>query len=235
MRCFIFGSGRLVLHQLQPDIPLYNESILFRLTGKLIALEQSLNEIIRRHEILRTRFQVVEGQPCKSSPHLTLTLPDLQEIRSIEQETKVKQVATQDLAIPSTSAEDTTAGHPAAVERGACHALDHASHYLRWLVGKSSSRASSTLPSFLQRVHPASTADSVCRFCTLAAVKWRVRTSLAYGSSNLTLPQCWDCPQTIRLLFKLSVAREKPDTPQPLTGALKSLSQQEGKPCSLCC
>jgi len=36
MRCFIFGSGKLwVLHQLQPDIPLYNESILFRLTGKL--------------------------------------------------------------------------------------------------------------------------------------------------------------------------------------------------------
>jgi len=44
----------------------------------------------------------------------------------------------------------------------------------------------------------------------------------------LTLPPCWDCPQTIRdLLFKLSVAREKPDTPN-LTGALKSLSQQEG-------
>jgi len=46
------------------------------------------------------------------APTLTLTLPvvDLQEIRSIEQETKVKQVATQDLAIPSTSARTTTAG-----------------------------------------------------------------------------------------------------------------------------
>jgi len=93
------AQERLWVHQLQPDIPLYNESILFRLTGKLnrVALEQSLNEIIRRHEILRTRFQVVEGQPVQIiAPHLTLTLPvvDLQEIRSIEQETKVKQVAT---------------------------------------------------------------------------------------------------------------------------------------------
>jgi len=62
-----------VLHQLQPDIPLYNESILFRLTKlNRVALEQSLNEIIRRHEILRTSSQVVEGQPVQIiAPTLT--------------------------------------------------------------------------------------------------------------------------------------------------------------------
>jgi len=74
MRCFYLWLRKgWVLHQLQPDIP-YNESILFRLTGKLnrVALEQSLNEIIRRHEILRTRFQVVEGQPVQIiAPTLT--------------------------------------------------------------------------------------------------------------------------------------------------------------------
>jgi amino acid adenylation domain-containing protein len=89
-----------ILHQLQPDIPLYNESILFRFTGQLnsTALEQSLNEIIRRHEILRTSFQVVEGQPVQIiAPTLTLTLPvvDLQELPETEQGTKVQQLASQ--------------------------------------------------------------------------------------------------------------------------------------------
>jgi len=104
---------------------------------------------------LRTRFQVVEGQPVQIiAPTLTLTpVVDLQEIRSIEQETKVKQVATQDSSHPFDLSEDHYCGAPAAVEReGACHALDHASHYLRWLVTESLlPRASSTLPSFLQR------------------------------------------------------------------------------------
>ncbi|MGB7443478.1 MAG: condensation domain-containing protein, partial [Coleofasciculaceae cyanobacterium] len=37
-----------ILHQLNPELPTYNESILFRLVGKLdiFALEQSFNEII---------------------------------------------------------------------------------------------------------------------------------------------------------------------------------------------
>jgi len=104
MRCFYLwlrkGCGFSTSCNL---IPLYNESILFRLTGKLnrVALEQSLNEIIRRHEILRSLSG--RRRPTRANrPHLTLTLPvvDLQEIRSIEQETKVKQVATQDSSHP---------------------------------------------------------------------------------------------------------------------------------------
>jgi amino acid adenylation domain-containing protein len=49
-----------------------------RLTGRLdvAALEQSLNEIVRRHEALRTTFTVIDGQPMQViAPRLPLTLP----------------------------------------------------------------------------------------------------------------------------------------------------------------
>jgi amino acid adenylation domain-containing protein len=48
-------------------------------------LEQSLNEIVRRHEILRTTFPIVEGQPIQQIlPNLTVPLSviDLQHLRS---------------------------------------------------------------------------------------------------------------------------------------------------------
>ncbi len=55
------------LEQLEPGNPFYNVPIAVHLTGKLNAatLEQSLNEIIKRHESLRTSFAVVEGQPVQ--------------------------------------------------------------------------------------------------------------------------------------------------------------------------
>ncbi len=88
------------LHQLQPDFPLYNESSLFRITGNLnsVALEQSINEIIKRHEILRTAFQTINGQTLQNiTPKTTLTLPivDLQKSLKTEQEELVKQIVTE--------------------------------------------------------------------------------------------------------------------------------------------
>jgi thioesterase domain-containing protein/acyl carrier protein len=52
-----FAQERLwLLYQLEPENPIYNKSIIQRLKGPLnvAALEQSLNEILRRHEVLRT-------------------------------------------------------------------------------------------------------------------------------------------------------------------------------------
>ncbi|GGA46190.1 non-ribosomal peptide synthetase [Okeania sp. KiyG1] len=60
-----FAQERLwFLHQLeQGDTSAYNMPSILQLTGKLNidALEQSLTEIIRRHEVLRTSFQSVSG------------------------------------------------------------------------------------------------------------------------------------------------------------------------------
>ena len=48
-----------------PGVPLYNESEAVRLAGELNvdALEQALNVIVARHEILRTTIQMAESEP----------------------------------------------------------------------------------------------------------------------------------------------------------------------------
>lgn len=66
------------LDQLIPGSPAYNLPIAIRLTGRLdeSALKRSLNEIVRRHESLRTRFPAVDGKPKQViAPFLSLTLP----------------------------------------------------------------------------------------------------------------------------------------------------------------
>src|SRR5215207_1143016 len=72
-----FAQERLwFLDQLEPGSAVYNvcQAVRMRGTLDLAALEKSLNEIIRRHEILRTNFVAVEGQPVQViSP--TATIP----------------------------------------------------------------------------------------------------------------------------------------------------------------
>src|SRR5215510_2977060 len=61
-----FAQQRLWLFlQLDPDNISYNVPEAFLLKGSLnvSALSQTFTEIVRRHEILRTTFQVVSGEP----------------------------------------------------------------------------------------------------------------------------------------------------------------------------
>ena len=63
-----FAQQRLwFIHQLEPDSPAYNIPMAVRLVGTLniSALRQSLREVVRRHEALRTRFQMRNGQPAQ--------------------------------------------------------------------------------------------------------------------------------------------------------------------------
>jgi len=63
-----FAQQRLwFLDQLEPGNPAYNMSVALRLSGKLCqeALEESLGEILRRHEALRTTFRTVDGNPVQ--------------------------------------------------------------------------------------------------------------------------------------------------------------------------
>lgn len=94
-----------LLHQLQPDTPLYNESSLLRFTGviKTIFLETSINEIIKRHEILRTSFQIIDEQTLQViAPSLTFKLItiNLQTYPEAETEAKVKQIVTENSRQP---------------------------------------------------------------------------------------------------------------------------------------
>jgi acyl carrier protein len=63
-----FAQQRLwFLDQLEPGNPFYNYLMAVRLTGGLdfVALERTLNEIIRRHESLRTGFLSVDGESAQ--------------------------------------------------------------------------------------------------------------------------------------------------------------------------
>ncbi|MGK4003929.1 amino acid adenylation domain-containing protein [Sorangium sp. So ce1036] len=63
-----FAQERLwFLAQLEPESASYNLATAVRLTGSLdvAAVERCLSEIVRRHEILRTTFAVVDGQPSQ--------------------------------------------------------------------------------------------------------------------------------------------------------------------------
>ncbi len=82
------------IHQLASDTPAYNIPIVISLTGRLnlAVLEQSLNEIIRRHDILRTNFEIVDGQPIgvvKPAVPFTLSVEDLRELSNSD---RIKQV-----------------------------------------------------------------------------------------------------------------------------------------------
>src|SRR5215217_772346 len=63
-----FAQQRLwFLDQLDPGSAAYNLSTSLRLPGFLdiSILKRSLNEIVRRHEALRTTFEFVDGQPAQ--------------------------------------------------------------------------------------------------------------------------------------------------------------------------
>ncbi|HEY8670269.1 MAG TPA: condensation domain-containing protein, partial [Terriglobales bacterium] len=76
-----FAQQRLwFLEQLQPGSISYLVPWSLRISGKLNlpALEQSLNEIVRRHEVLRTTFSWKDGMPVQViAGALSIPLPVL--------------------------------------------------------------------------------------------------------------------------------------------------------------
>src|SRR4028119_530480 len=96
-----FAQQRLwFLDQLVPNNPFYNVPAALRLTGalNLVALEQTFNEIVRRHEVLRTNLIVVDGEPVQFiAPSLTISIPviDLRELPRAARETQAQKAIAQ--------------------------------------------------------------------------------------------------------------------------------------------
>ncbi|MCL5995880.1 MAG: amino acid adenylation domain-containing protein, partial [Chloroflexi bacterium] len=101
-----FAQQRLwFLDQLEPGSPLYNIPVALRLAGPLDAnaLERCLNEIVRRHEVLRTVFPMVDGQPVQSiqpSLAMVLSVTDLSNLTAMEREAEVLRLATREALQP---------------------------------------------------------------------------------------------------------------------------------------
>lgn len=102
-----FAQQRLwFLDQLVPGNPFYTESGATRFQGviNMPALEQALNEVVRRHEVLRTAFRLSsDGRPeAVVAPQLRIPLPviDLANLASSQQEAEIVRLASEEARRP---------------------------------------------------------------------------------------------------------------------------------------
>ncbi|MEA5621854.1 non-ribosomal peptide synthetase [Nostoc sp. UHCC 0251] len=97
------------INQLQPGTATYNIPVAIHLTGKLnvSVLVRSFNEIIQRHDILRTSFEVVDGEPIQkvadaiafnARSAIAFSLPeiDLGHLADEQQQTEVQKLSLQE-------------------------------------------------------------------------------------------------------------------------------------------
>src|SRR6185369_7706571 len=93
------------LHLLDPQSAAYNMPFALRLSGQLDipALERTLNEIIRRHEVLRTTFDALEGEPVQviaATQRLELPLTDLSHLPPQQRESETQRLVLEDSLRP---------------------------------------------------------------------------------------------------------------------------------------
>src|SRR5262245_33150691 len=93
-----FAQQRLwFVAQLDPNNPAYNCMEALRMTGNLNVplLEQVLNEVVRRHEVLRTTFELVADEPMQISSKIKLKprVIDLEGLPASERERLVAKLS----------------------------------------------------------------------------------------------------------------------------------------------
>ncbi|MCK5522105.1 MAG: amino acid adenylation domain-containing protein [Thiomargarita sp.] len=101
-----FAQQRLwFLYQLEEKNAVYNLPVAHRIEGPLHyhALEQSLQEIVRRHETLRTTFPTVNGEPIQVVqliselyPQVLLPIVDLRNLPPEKQKTEVQRLSNEE-------------------------------------------------------------------------------------------------------------------------------------------
>src|SRR6185312_15439104 len=107
-----FAQQRLwFLDQLEPGSATYNMPLAVRLKGQLhiAALERTLSEIVRRHEVFRTRFVIVAGEPRQeilAAEDVKLALTDLSELEEAEREAAILEAASAESREPFDLAQD---------------------------------------------------------------------------------------------------------------------------------
>jgi amino acid adenylation domain-containing protein/thioester reductase-like protein len=101
-----FAQQRLwFLDQLEPGNPFYTIPVAMSLSGTLdtAALERSVAEILRRHEVFRTSFPSVEGKPVQVIAPATsqpVPLVDLRHLPITEREGQVQRLAEEEARRP---------------------------------------------------------------------------------------------------------------------------------------
>ena len=100
------GQERLwFLHQLDPESAAYNMYQAMRIQGPLDSdiLEQSLNAVAERHQVLRTAIEAREGKATPvvaSDIHLPLARIDLASLPEAERMARARELATEEVSRP---------------------------------------------------------------------------------------------------------------------------------------
>jgi len=101
-----FGQeGLWFISQLDAASPVYNRPVALRLVGDLdqSALQRTLDEILKRHEVLRARYRVDLGRPLQEiNPSAIFKLPlvDLSALPVPEREKKAREFANEQARMP---------------------------------------------------------------------------------------------------------------------------------------
>jgi len=248
-----FAQQRLwLIDRLNPGNISYNSSATIHLVGSLhiAALEQTFNEIVRRHEVLRTTFDEIDGQPFQViAPSLTIRLPiiDLSEFPETVKLAEVQKLTTQwcqqhfDLAQgPLLRLMLLRLGQQE-------HILVFSIHHIAsdgWSVGLFVGEVAALYKAFSQGT-PSPLPELPIQYADFAL--WQrqwlqgevLDTQLTYWKQQLgTNPPVLDLPSVSEVCAKRNRPRDVNATfqgadysfilPKPLIEALKTLSQQEG-------
>ncbi|BAY23182.1 amino acid adenylation domain-containing protein [Calothrix sp. NIES-2100] len=239
-----FAQQRLwFFDQLIPHNTLYNVPTVIRLTGllNLTALKQTFNEIVRRHETLRTTFIVWDGQPLQAiAPSLTIPISvlNIQQLPADEREVEAKSIVTAEIEHPF----DLSSGPLLRVKLLVLSQTEHIlllnMHHIicdDWSIGVLIREMGALYAAFAQN-QPSPLLELPLQYADFA--HWQrewlqkevLQTQLAYwqqqlnGISGLHLPT--DKPRAA--IQSYQGATQFLELPKKLTDALEKLSQQEG-------
>ncbi|MEH2049416.1 condensation domain-containing protein, partial [Nostoc sp.] len=240
-----FAQQRLWLfQQLERESSTYNEIVDIHLKGvlNLVALRESINEIVRRHESLRTTFELWEGQPVQViNSTFTVALPvvNLSELPTVLQSSEVERLTADIIKKPFDLAS-------APLLRGALlqtseeeYVLVLAIHHIvcdGWSVQIFTQELTALYAAF-SAGKPSPLSELPIQYVDFSVWQreWlqgeREKTQLSYWKQQLanvpsTLPLPTERPRSPVQTFRGAIASFQLSA--PLTSMLKSLSNQQG-------
>jgi amino acid adenylation domain-containing protein len=237
--------------QLLPGLPLFNIPYVVRMQGTLnvAVLEQSFNEMIRRHEVLRTTFATIDGQLVQivAPPWpMTLTVHDLQAFPEVERASEAQRLLQEE----SQCSFSLTQGP---LLRGCILHLEEQEHLLLvllhhiisdgWSLGVLIHELAILYDAFAAGT-PSPLPELPIQYADFAAWQrqWRhnamMQAQLAYWKERLhdplpVLELPTDRPRGTSL--HLRTARQRMELPRVLVEALKDLSYQDGSTLFMTC
>jgi amino acid adenylation domain-containing protein len=239
-----FAQQRLwILNQLERESPHYNMPATVRLSGTLNvqALEQTISEIVRRHEALRTVFPAVDSRPVQiilPATAMKLRMLDISHLAEAEREVEARRLTAVEFRQPFALASGPLVRAMLVKVREQEHIAIFTMHHIvcdGWSMGIIMREVAQLYRNFVKG-EPSSIPDLTFQYADFAA--WQrqqmqgeiLDAHLSYWQrrladlSELRLPTDYPRPQTP----SYSGGHNPVSLPRNLTESLKELSRSQG-------